>query len=396
MTTSKQWNFQAIYFLMVFLIVLSTVFTPQTVNALGSLSFHGFNSPNSTKQLPLITKPSNARRKANQIKGIDVSQYQGTIDWRKVAKDDVEFAFVRASYGKETDKKFKINAQGAYKNRIPVGAYHYATFTNTAGAKSQANHFIKLLKSVHITYPVVLDLEGNSKTQRVSKSKLTRAALTFMDTVKKAGYQVMLYSNENFFLSHIDTRAVKRKGYDLWVANYIHQPANVAHKIWQHTSQGKVNGISTNVDLNIAYENFSSTRAVTVNKTHSNSIKNWMNSTYQSGIEVDKLNMSQLKKAFVAALQTELNTQYGTKLRVDGKLSTATTKQLPSIAFQSGEQNQLIQVIQSALFYKGYYSGNPTGIWDDKTAKAVKAFQNGENVSGNGKLNAQTMRLIFK
>lgn len=396
MTTSKQWNIQAFSFLMVFLIVLSTVFTPQTVNALGSLSFHGFNSPNFTKQLPMLIKPSNSHRNRNQIKGIDVSQYQGNIDWRKVAKDDIKFAFVRASYGKETDKKFKANAQGAYKNRIPVGAYHYATFTNTAGAKSQANHFIKLLKSVHITYPVVLDLEGNSKTQRISKSRLTRAALTFMDTVKKAGYQVMLYSNENFFLSHIDTNAVKRKGYDFWVANYIREPSQVSHKIWQHTSSGRVDGISTNVDLNFAYENFSSTRAVTVNKTHSNSIKNWMNDTYQSGIEVEKLNMSQLKSAFVAALQTELNSQYGTNLRIDGKLSSSTTKHLQSVSFKSGEQNPLIQVIQSALFYKGYYSGSPTGVWDDKTANAVKAFQNGENVSGSGRLNAQTMRMIFK
>lgn len=396
MTTIKQWNLQAMYICMVFLIVLSTLFTPQTLSALDSLSFYGFDAPNHTENLPMIAKPSNSSQKSSQIKGIDVSQYQGVIDWKKVANDDINFAFVRASCGMEIDKKFRVNAQGAYKNGIPVGAYHYATFTNVSQAKAQARYFVKLLKSVHITYPVVLDLEGNRSTLKISKSKLTSAGLAFMDEVKKAGYQVLLYSNENFFHTHIDANSIQRKGYDLWVANYSRRPSTVAHKIWQHTSKGKVDGIHTNVDLNIAYQNLSSKKSVTVSKQDSNSIKSWMNTTYNTGIAVDKLNMTELKKAFVTALQTEFNSQSNANLKVDGKLSSAMTKHFRSASFQNGEQNRMTYLLQSALFYKGYYSGTPTGIWDSKTANAVKSFQNGERVSGSGKLNTETLRRIFQ
>lgn len=396
MTTIKQWNLQAACFCMALLIVLSTLFTPQTLSALDSLPFYGFDASNFTKNLPMIIKPSNTAGRRNEIQGIDVSQYQGTIDWKKVANDNIEFAFVRASYGKEMDKKFKVNAQGAYKNGIPVGAYHYATFSNVTEAKAQAKYFIQLLKSVNITYPVVLDLEGNRTTQKVSKAKLTTAGLAFMDAVKQAGYKVMLYSNENFFLSHIDANAVQKKGYELWVANYNNRPAKVSHKIWQHTSKGQVDGIQTSVDMNVAYQNFSAARTVTVNKTDSDLVKTWFNTNYNTDIAIDTLNMTELKNAYIVAIQTELNNQSNAKLQVNGRMSSDTAKYFSSISFQNGEQNALAYVIEAALFYKGYYSGTPTGVWDSKAISALKAYQNAQSLSGNGKLNAETLRQLFK
>ncbi|MEM1483810.1 glycoside hydrolase family 25 protein [Oscillospiraceae bacterium PP1C4] len=270
MTTVKQWNLQAAYFCMALLIAFSSVLNPQTISALSSLPFYGFSPPHRDVNLPVIIKTQKAADKIkNGIKGIDVSQFQGNIDWESVANDGIEFAMIRASAGTATDKKFKINAKSAHKNDILVGAYHYATFSSVDEAKEQARYFIKLLKSIKVTYPVVLDLEENKATRNISKAKLTAAGLAFMDTVKKAGYDVMLYSNENFFLSHIDTRAVRKKGYDLWVANYIEKPTKVEHKMWQHTSYGRVDGIDSRVDINIAYTDLSINKKNSVDETAS-------------------------------------------------------------------------------------------------------------------------------
>lgn len=397
MAIVKHWNLQALYLCMALLIVLSSLLTPQALSALDSLPAFGSSNSDQAEGLPIVIKTQKAADSIkNGVKGIDVSQYQGDISWKRVANDGIHFAFVRASAGLATDKKFKVNAQGAHNNGIPVGAYHYATFSNTADAQKQANYFVKLLKSVQITYPVVLDLEQNQATARVSKSKLTAAGIAFMDIVKKAGYKVMLYSNENFFITHIDAKTVQSKGYDLWVANYNEQPAKVPHKIWQHTSYGQVDGISTRVDINIAYQNMSGGRKVSVNKTDSNSIKTWFNSNYGANISVDQLDMSQIKSASISALQTELVDRLGANLNVSGTLDANTLKYFSSLSLKNGEQSNLAYIVQSALFYKGYYTGAPTGVWDTKAVNALKAYQSAEDLGGQGKLDSKTLKLLLK
>ncbi len=397
MAIVKHWNLQALYLCMALLIVLSSLFTPQALSALESLPAFGSSNSDQTEGLPIVIKTQKAAdRIKNGVKGIDVSQYQGNIDWKRVSNDDIKFAFVRASAGLATDKKFRVNAQGAHNNGIPVGAYHYATFSNTADAQKQAKYFVKLLKSVQITYPVVLDLEQNQATGRVSKSKLTAAGIAFMDIVKQAGYKVMLYSNENFFITHIDAKTVQSKGYDLWVANYNEQPTKVAHKIWQHTSYGQVDGISTRVDINIAYQNMSGGRKISVNKTDSNSIKTWFNSNYGADISVEQLDMAQIKTASVSALQTELINRLGANVDVNGRLDANTLKYFSSLSLKNGEQCNLAYIVQSALFYKGYYSGSPTGVWDTKSVNALKAYQSAEDLGGKGKLDSKTLKLLLK
>lgn len=397
MAIVRRWNLQALYLCMTLFIVLSSLLTPQTLNALESLPALGSSNSDHTEGLPIVIKTQKAANSIkNGIKGIDVSQYQGDINWKRVSNDGIQFAFVRASAGLATDKKFKVNAQGAHNNGILVGAYHYATFSNTAQAKKEAEYFIKLLKSIQVTYPVVLDLEDNRATRSVSKSNLTAAGLAFMDAVKQAGYKVMLYSNENFFISHIDAKTVQKKGYDLWVANYIEQPTKVTHKIWQHTSYGQVDGIGTRVDINIAYQNMSGGRKVSVNKSDSDSIKTWFNANYGTSIPIDQLDMSQIKSANITALQTELINRSGAKLNVSGTLDANTMKYFSSLSLKNGEQSNLAYIVQTALFYKGYYTGTPTGIWDSKSVNALKAYQSAEDLGDKGKLDSKTLKQLLK
>ncbi|MDR2932366.1 MAG: hypothetical protein LBV27_04595, partial [Oscillospiraceae bacterium] len=110
----------------------------------------------------------------NGIRGIDVSKYQGTINWKKVATDDVKFAMCRATYGTDIDPTFVTNAKGANDNGLYVGAYHYARIKDSASVKKEAAAFIKQLKKVTLTYPVVLDIENH---YGLSKTKLSNLAI---------------------------------------------------------------------------------------------------------------------------------------------------------------------------------------------------------------------------
>lgn len=195
------------------------------------------------------TSSSKKSSSSKGVKGIDVSKYQGNINWKKVAGDGIQFAFCRATYGRIIDPYFYQNVQGASKNGIAVGAYHFPTFKSTASAKKEASYFVSVLSKAKgsLNLPVVLDLE---LTYGMNRAKLTAAALAFMETVEDAGYTVILYSNENFLNDKINLSSFK--GYDLWVANTINA-VKLDHVIWQHSHKGKVSGISGSVDLNISH-----------------------------------------------------------------------------------------------------------------------------------------------
>ncbi|MED4726893.1 glycoside hydrolase family 25 protein [Aneurinibacillus migulanus] len=187
-----------------------------------------------------------------KIKGIDVSHHNGTVDWKKVAADGVKFVFLKASEGTTfVDKTFKTNAANARANGIRVGAYHYAKFGNVAEAKAEAQHFLRTVSGVKITYPLVLDLEENKK--KASKATLTDAAIAFLDAIEKAGYFAMIYAGKYFFETQLDEKRLKP--YALWIARYNSFLGRDAG-VWQYTDKGKVSGISGNVDMNWSYRDF--------------------------------------------------------------------------------------------------------------------------------------------
>ena len=190
------------------------------------------------------------------VKGIDVSHWQGAINWDEVAKAGMKFVFIKATEGTNYPKLsyFKENAPQALAAGLKVGAYHYAKFATVAGAKAEAAYFLDSISSFTLNYPVVLDLEENKKG--ANKKKLTDAAIAFLDSIEEAGYTAMLYTGKYFLENTLDESRLTN--YALWIARY-NSSLGRSTDIWQHSDSGKISGISTKVDLNIAYRDFTNT-----------------------------------------------------------------------------------------------------------------------------------------
>lgn len=203
-------------------------------------------------------------------RGIDVSEWQGKIDWSKVKTSDVDFAFVRISYGlNHLDTYFEYNMQQAELAGVPIGTYVYSLATNTTTALREAQYAIQQMKGKKVSYPVVFDLEDSSMG-KLPKSSVSKIALTFCDEVRKAGYTPMLYMNLDWYNNHVDWNLLAESGLDVWIASYgdtIDAPDRnkYAYTIWQCTdgneevglnpTKGLVAGIpaSDNVDMNFGF-----------------------------------------------------------------------------------------------------------------------------------------------
>lgn len=201
------------------------------------------------------------------MKGIDVSKYQGDIDWAKVKNAGIEFAIIRAGYGNlisQKDPTFDYNYREAKNNGIKVGAYWFGYATNTEDAKKEAGIFIDVIKDCQMDLPVFYDYESESidyvKKMGVipTKESTTEIVKAFLGEITNKGYQAGIYSNANFFKSWIDMRGFI--GYHIWLAKWIdnaveENPPNDFEDIacWQYTSNGNVDGISGRVDLNFGY-----------------------------------------------------------------------------------------------------------------------------------------------
>ena len=305
------------------------------------------------------------------IRGIDVSKWQGSINWAQVARDDVSFVFARASIGTEIDETFVTNARGAHENGLKVGAYHYAKFKTRAEMLTEAKLFVSQLKKVNITYPVVLDLELHGG---LSKAKLTDYSLEFMEYVRDAGYSVMFYSYQSFFQDYLDVKRLSQ--FPFWVANYVEQPNSIDHKLWQHTSSGRVNGITGNVDINIAYSDLSIRKQLKVNKEISDKIKAYLNEHYGAGIDIaSSMDFSVIELGMNRALQMEIARQLGHSSLADGNITPKELEVLSAIQFTSSTKGNITTLLQCRLFYKGYYTNMISGQFDEHTAQALTAYQ---------------------
>lgn len=196
-----------------------------------------------------------------QRKGIDVSTWQGDIDWNKVKADGIEFAMIRSSFGKEnpdkqTDNKFHQNIKNAKAAGIPVGVYHYSYALSAEDAKKEADFCLSVIKGYQLEYPVAFDIEDASQLN-LGKKLITDIIMAFCERVQAAGYYVSLYTNLDWISNRIDmTRA---KAFDIWLAQWSSKPTySGSFGMWQYTSGGSVSGISGNVDMNIAYYDYPS------------------------------------------------------------------------------------------------------------------------------------------
>lgn len=194
------------------------------------------------------------------LKGIDVSQWQGNIDWQKVKGAGVQFAMLRAGYGRNNlDTKFHRNAQGAAAAGIPVGLYWFSYALNVEMARKEAQYAVELAKKYKITWPIAYDLEYDTVSYAakngvaITKSLATQMAIAFCEEIKRLGYIPMVYTNLDYLNRYFDRSKLP---YDLWYAQYA-STASVADKeIWQYSSKGSVPGIAGNVDMNHGYKDY--------------------------------------------------------------------------------------------------------------------------------------------
>lgn len=185
-------------------------------------------------------------------RGIDVSHWKESIDWNAVARDDIQFVMLGTRYDNGVDPYFKLNAEGASKAGLKVGAYIYSYATTTDMASQEADFVLNLIKDYPISYPVVFDVEA-SVMSTLSPAQLSDLINTFCDKIKGAGYYPMLYANDYWLTSKIDMTKVK---YDVWVARYETKHTYNKASMWQATNKGAVAGINGDVDINFAYKDF--------------------------------------------------------------------------------------------------------------------------------------------
>ncbi|HPF29839.1 MAG TPA: GH25 family lysozyme, partial [Lachnospiraceae bacterium] len=185
--------------------------------------------------------------------GVDVSKYQGAVDWAAVRASGVTFAFIKAYSSKSgVDPYFVQNVAGANAAGIRTGAYVYSYATSVDGAVAEANAMINILGNVTVTFPVVIDIEDSTQRE-LSPDTLAAMANAFCATIANAGYYPMVYSSKYWFQNRIG-----QVNYDKWIAMYADEceyPETPA--FWQYTSNGSVGGIGGRVDMNYQYKDFS-------------------------------------------------------------------------------------------------------------------------------------------
>ena len=196
------------------------------------------------------------------IKGLDVSEFQGEIDWEQVKAAGYQFAMLRAGYGSNTvDKQFRRNASECNRIGLPIGAYWFCYAFSAEKAVQEADGCISTVSEYRLDYPVCYDIEQASadyvEKQGVSFTPaLARNVVTsFCNRAEAKGYFAMFYTNRNFLDTYLGTELTKR--YAFWYARYASQFDGTDCGIWQYTSTGSIPGISGNVDLDTGYVDYS-------------------------------------------------------------------------------------------------------------------------------------------
>lgn len=193
------------------------------------------------------------------IKGVDVSAWQGTIDWNKVKAFGIDYAFIRLGHSKDAytvdlDTYFHQNMNNAYAAGIPVGVYYYSKATTEQQAVREAQFVIDNITGHTVSYPIAFDLEDSSQ-QGLSKTELGKIAKAFCDEIKRAGYTPMIYMNEYWYKNCVDMSYLA--GIERWIARYsYHYDESITRGIWQCGSTGRVSGISGNVDIDFSYKDY--------------------------------------------------------------------------------------------------------------------------------------------
>lgn len=300
-------------------------------------------------------------------KGIDVSKWQGDINWNKVKNDGVEFVIIRAGYSTTIDAKFKTNIEGALKAGINVGVYWFSYAIDNKTLKKEYEKCIETLKPYKskIKYPVFFDLEYSSiryakkKGVAITKTLASNMAKVFLKEIKKAGYIPGVYTNIDFSNNYFTSEVLN--DYDIWIAQYRNECTYKGkYTMWQHSEKGSVSGITGNVDLNYCYKEYVSS-----------SNKN------------------------VKLLQQALNRSYNAGLVEDGLLGIKTQSQIRIHYLKKVTKNEHAKIIQTFLKELGYNIKIDSSYGSD-TESIIKKFQKAKGLKVDGYCGINTHKAIIK
>lgn len=195
-----------------------------------------------------------------EFKGIDVSSYQNNIDWKAVKNHGIEFAMIRAGYGRNIIDTFcKRNVDGCKSNSIHFGFYWFSYALDVEMAISEADYVCDLADKYQPDYPICFDYEYDSYNYAVKCGKtpnvetMVAIANAFLKRVEERGYYAMFYSNYDY-LNRVFSQLLSK--YDIWYALWGTNKGSIKAGIWQYSSKGKINGITGNVDLDISYKDY--------------------------------------------------------------------------------------------------------------------------------------------
>ncbi len=225
-----------------------------------------------------LVNASNVGENSSVTYGIDVSRFQGTIDWAEAAGTGIDFAMIRAGYRDSStgeikeDTNARYNMQEAEKNGIKIGAYFFSTAVNTDEAVEEANWVADFISQYPITYPVGFNCEGfessASRQNGLSKDERSSVAIAFLEQIFNAGYTPMFYASRNELSGDAkwNTSLIEKK-YKIWMAWYGQDASDIASgpayegqcAMWQYTNQGTVAGIGKAVDVDVAYFGYNGT-----------------------------------------------------------------------------------------------------------------------------------------
>lgn len=251
------------------------------------------------------------------LKGIDVSEFNGVIDWAAVkASGKVDFAIIRSGLGwtdgdlaLRRDKQFEANIKGCEANGIPYGIYHYSYCLRPENARKEAQYVVRLIQAAGAKplYPIWLDLEAEAQIP-LGKSALTGLALDWMDEFERAGYYTGIYSYRSFLENYLDMD--KLSEYDVWLAEVdVSKPKySGEYGMWQYSWKGDVPGINGDVDLDCAYREYPEI-------IKAKGLNGWANLSGGQGIVVPSDELESIKKELAAIIEKLIALQAYLKAR---------------------------------------------------------------------------------
>lgn len=344
------------------------------------------------------------RTEGDFMKGIDVSTFNGTIDWKKAKNDGVDFAILKVISKKNVaDAQFENNWKGCTDAGVTIqGVYNYSYATSVTKAKDDANAVLKVLNG---RKPMVwLDVEDSVLTGL--GSRLIDIIIAYKGIINGAGLDFGVYTGLSFYKSYILPYYAVLLDIPFWIARYpssaqktlANNPGTLYKPViknmlygWQWSSKGKVAGISGNVDLNVWYVDIqskaSASETITANSNAYVLIGQQAVNKFVSGANLvaDGVFDDEDRKACVKVLQTALNKDYASGLKVDGSLGPLTLKALGSHYVKKGEKQYMVTALEILLYLNGYDAGGIEypGSFGSKLQTAVTNFNKKSGISGN-------------